>query len=82
MTLSTICWNNILLRKGASEMAQQKVRLGTIVKIYRDPETEKQLEGHAFVWHIEKETEHFYTLMVSFLGDREERKVLRNLKKG
>lgn len=70
-----------MLRKGVSEMGRREVRLGTIVEIYRDPETETQLEGQAFVWHIEKETEHFFTLMVSFLGDREERKILRDLKK-
>lgn len=62
-------------------MARRDVRLGNTVEIYRDPETETQLEGCAFVWHIEKETDRFFTLMVSFLGDREERKVLRDLKK-
>lgn len=62
-------------------MARRDVRLGSTVEIYRDPETETQLEGYAFVWHIEKETDRFFTLMVSFLGDREERKVLRDLKK-
>lgn len=62
-------------------MPQREVRLGSIVKIYRDPETETQLEGYAFVWHIEKETDRFFTLMVSFQGDKEERKVLRDLKK-
>lgn len=62
-------------------MAQREVRLGSVVEIYRDPETETQLEGQAFVWHIEKETDRFFTLMVSFLGDRGDRKVLRDLKK-
>lgn len=62
-------------------MARRDVRLGSTVEIYRDPETKTQLEGYAFVWHIEKETDRFFTLMVSFLGDREERKVLRDLKK-
>lgn len=37
-------------------MARRDVRLGSTVEIYRDPETETQLEGYAFVWHIEKET--------------------------
>lgn len=62
-------------------MAQREVRLGSTVEIYRDPETETQLEGYAFVWYIEKETDRFFTLMVTFLGDREERKVIRDLKK-
>lgn len=62
-------------------MVRRDVRLGSTVEIYRDPETETKLEGYAFVWHIEKETDRFFTLMVSFLGDREERKVLRDLKK-
>lgn len=62
-------------------MAQREVRLGSTVEIYRDPETETQREGYAFVWHIEKETDRFFTLMVTFLGDREERKVIRDLKK-
>lgn len=43
------------------------------------PQREVQLGS--FVWHIEKETDRFFTLMVSFQGDKEERKVLRDLKK-
>lgn len=62
-------------------MAQHDVRLGSIVEIFKDPETETKLEGYAFIWNIEKETDHFFTLTVSFLGDQAERKVIRDLKR-
>lgn len=52
-----------------------------IVTIYKDPETETEPEGYAFVWDVQENDDEFYLLTVSFLGDPHKRKVQRKYKK-
>lgn len=52
-----------------NDKAVRKVVLGTVIELFRDPETEKVSEGYAKVWAIQKETEDFYELVVSFMDD-------------
>ena len=52
-----------------------------IVMIYKDPLTEKKLEGYAFVWEILQEDDEYFLLLVSFLGDQHQRKAPRKYKK-
>ena len=60
---------------------QRTVRINDIVEIYKDPETEEHLEGHARIWEIMSETDEFYSLIVSFMADPHRRRVLREYRK-
>ena len=57
------------------------VRSKDIVEIYKDPDTEQHLEGHAFVWEVGEGSDEFFELVVSFLGDSHQRRVLRKYRK-
>lgn len=59
----------------------RKVNLSDTVVIYKDPETENNPEGYAFVWDIQEGDDMFYILTVSFLGDPRKRKVTRKYRK-
>lgn len=52
-----------------SKRILRKVRLTDVIEIFRDPDTEKESEGHALVWEILEEDEDFYVLQVSFCAD-------------
>lgn len=47
----------------------RKIRLGDVIELFRDPETEKRSDGYAKVWDILEEDEKFYILTVSYLDD-------------
>lgn len=47
----------------------RKIILGTIIEIFRDPETETRSEGYARVWAVVDEDNTCYTLVVSFMDD-------------
>lgn len=59
----------------------RKVNLSDIIVIYKDPETEKNPEGYAFVLDIQEGDDDFYILTVTFRGDPQKRKVQRKLRK-
>lgn len=59
------------LTNKAPEKVTRKVCLSDVIIIYKDPETESFPEGHARVWAILEETDEYYVLQVSFLGDPE-----------
>ena len=52
-----------------------------VITIFKDPGTETRIEGFAYVWEILSEDEDFYTLLISFMGDKTERKVPRKYRK-
>lgn len=62
-------------------MSVRIVQIKDVVEIYKDPETEQHLEGHAKVWEVMSQDDTFYTLIVSFLGDPCERRVERKYRK-
>lgn len=57
------------------------VQMGDMVEIFKDPDTEKDVEGHAFVREILEDDGEFYLLIVTFLGDPRERRVPRKYRK-
>ncbi len=75
--------DDCLSPKPAGEGSYRKVILGTLVEIFRDPETENRSEGYAKVWAILEEDDMFYTLVVSFMDDpaSPSRKFTRKYKK-
>lgn len=59
----------------------RNVRIKDLIEVYKDPETETQVEGYAYVWEIMEEGDTFFTLIVSFAGDPHQRKVPRKYRK-
>lgn len=67
---------------GSTENNQLRtVQSKQVVEIYKDPETEEHIEGYAFVWEVFEEDDEFYHLIVSFMGDPHQRRVLRKYRK-
>lgn len=62
-------------------MEERHVHLSDILLIYKDPDTEREIEGYAYVWEILEEDEDSYTLIVTFRGDPRNRKVPRKYRK-
>lgn len=65
----------------AGDERKRVVRNKDVVKIYKDPDIEQQLEGYAFVWEVGEGNDEFYELLVFFLGDPQQRRVLRKYRK-
>ena len=49
--------------------AVREVRVGEVIEMYQDPETETKSAGYAFIWAILGEDDMFYELQVYFLSD-------------